>query len=393
MSDQCSGDGGSTLTVWLAGAPERARDGALTASLVEDLLTLLQPHGVTGVWTSEPRTYRASPRGLAQLRAAIEVGRVTSVVMSAEPGRTAGDATGRVDFTSRQQYLPAVQVGARIAAPGAAIGAMVEPLAQFVQRWAERLEAGAAFLSTDPDDGFLQTRYERERLQGTVFNWAAVRRYARGVFWGMLLGPDLCGVLGGLERVQAEAPVDEARRLGEGLWLQVSAVPPPPEDALQRLEAYLQPLLGWTRDDLTRLGQPRPTPGEARPPGTSIVSMARPQGTRRERVRPHVSVQYLGPVGVDTGLHVHLAAPPSASEREVLVRLVGDWYTAGVLGQFGGAGFHDLMGPSEEATVLHWRIDLGSADGPRAIHDLAARLGALPSPGIERLVVGTERVG
>ena len=111
------------------------------------------------------------------------------------------------------------------------------------------------------------------------------------------------------------------------------------------------------------------------------------------RERKAVPIRGLRDAGVDVALNVYLAGPPTASQLTYLVAMVQRWYADRSEGKFGGDGFHDLMGPTVDGRVVRWQSDLGSADGARALRELARRLAELPNVTVQRLVLGTEVAG
>lgn len=393
------------ITAWLAGPPSLRTEAQLLTTLVDDLLGLLKPYAVRSVWTSEPRIYRTGPRGRALLADALADNRVTMFILASQPGAmAAGHAAVTVNLGQHPEQPLATSVDLSLQPySDAAWWTVAAQLTEFVTRWFAPLQAAAAFVSTSSiehhqwhgDTGTV-TAYERERHLPSLSQWPDLRRYLRGAFWGTGLGPDLCAQLGGQDRVLHEAPVTLAQRLDHGLWLQLSEIPPAEPAALARLAAYLAPLLEWTRADVLA-GEAEARARQAYAESAASVEasvssgMPEPATSHHGGRRRAVPMRLIGEPGTDVGLNVYLATPPTPSQRVTVETALEAWYRLGSTGAFGGAGFHDVIGPSADGAVLRWLVDLGSADDRRALRALAEQLAELPGVTVERLVVGTER--
>lgn len=403
------------VTAWLAGPPGLRGEAELLTVLLDDLLRLLRPYGIRSVWTSEPRIYRTGSRGRALLAEALADGRVEGLVLDNRPVvAEAGSANAHLRLGPSSEpdlaFLMTIVVRPALMNSPAQIAAQ---LTGFLLRWLGPLRAAAAFISYSwiqdgrrVGDQPLRTAYEEEHGLPTLISWSALRRYARGAFWGTGLGPDLCAQLGGQVRVLREAPVALARPVDKGVWLQLSDSPPAEPAALAHLAAFLAPLLTWTREDVlaveseahgeeaiaklirstsvkaTAFLPPAPTPetADASPAPLSSASQA-------------VPIRGLRDLEPETGLNVYLAAPPTPAQRATMETAMEAWYREGFNGHFGGTGFHDLTGPTVDGRVMRWHADFGSADARHAIRSLARRLAELPGATVERLVVGTEHAG
>jgi hypothetical protein len=397
------------VTAWLGAAPELRARADVLVGLVDSVLALVEPWGVESVSTSEPHTYRLSPRGRAQLARALADGRVDDLVLASPlpaPSPGQGVAAGAVAsvFPGGGRSVGALgSVGIRLAVgPGGGVAETTARLVAFLRQWFAAIDASAAFVSLltwerfpgggaaawrQVGDAPELTALEREPDRGTLEPGPAVRRFARGAFWGTGLGRELCARLGGRERVLQEAPVPLRQALGEGVWLQVSEAPPAEAAALARLAAYMAPLLNWTRSDVRALvGAVRPPPVDRAP--QPAATPPRPAARARVPVRWLESIEES-----EIGLNVYLTTEP---DREQLVRLrdaVEAWYAANAGGALAGKGFQLLGGPSVDGVVVRWSADLGAADPLAAVADLARRLASLPGPEVTRLEVGTEEVG
>jgi hypothetical protein len=270
-----------------------------------------------------------------------------------------------------------------------ATGTVVDEMAQLIRHWFAPLHAAAAFVSNREGGYVGSTRHESHSDRRMLVTWEAVNHYARGTTWSMGLGPTLCNRLEGAESVLANAPVPIKGRLGDGVWLQCSGNPADDyESVLAALEAYLYPLLDWTRDDpIVQWPKPYAPPSDSTPRRGRSTSPSPVAGV----VTP-VPVEYLPDVGLDTGLNLYLREPLDETRLAALTELVGDWYGRGLFGGFGGVGFHELRGPIVDGSILRWRIDFGSADILVALETLARELGATEL-GMQRLVIGVEHVG
>jgi hypothetical protein len=214
--------------------------------------------------------------------------------------------------------------------------------------------------------------------------------------------------IGGRERVLHDAPVEIARAVNDGVWLQVSNGIPT-EHALARLAAYLSPVLDWAASDILAAnaeGRDRRTAArretavdDLSPLVMEAMAQARAEVTTDASVAVRKAVpirglhEFLDELSVDVAIKIQLDQPPT---REQLARLMATlyvWYEAGFQGEFGGKGFHDLTGPTIDGRVVRWHADLGSADGKRAIKELAGRLARVKDPAIRRLALGTDSAG
>jgi hypothetical protein len=395
------------LTAWLA-APPTLRDAhELVFALVDDLLLVLRPYAIRTIYTSEPRYYRLGSTGRARLAEALTSGQVENLHLGSDPAtRAQGSAVASLFLGSKASVDTATRVGIRIQPyedSGAEPALIARQLVHFVARWFGRLRAAAAFVSDRLDDDTNCTVYEAERSQGALFTWPALRRYSRGVFWGTGLGPDHCAQLGGREQVLRDAPADVRRPLEEGVWLQLSEVPPAEPYAYRRLGEYLAPLMTWTRDDVQLMV---PSAGDTAETASSAIArqpaelpsipgtlQGLPSGSLgRRRAVPMRLIG--GDVEVQTGLNVYLSEPPTPGQLEALIAAVQAWYQEGFDGAFpsglGQGAFHHLFGPSVEGAVLRWHVDFGSADERHALKSLRMRLADVTNVSVLRLIVGTE---
>lgn len=388
------------LVAWLGGSPALGGDADRLLALLDDVLALARPYGVDSVWSSEPRTYRLTPRGRDALGQALAAGRPESLIVASDPRVRTSGATAELTLGAREFPSAARQVSVRLRPPDRWDETALQ-LVDLVQRWFAPVGAAAAFVSafrfgdTAAQDDPTVTAHERGPERQALWTvWPALPRYLRGAFWGNGLGAGLCARLGGPERVLADAPVALARPLGDGVWLQLPGTPPAAGEDLARLGEYLAPLLHWTKADVAPLAPPRPrVPSRQRPAGAATAS----SGSSRPPRGRAVAVRLASELGPDVALNVTLAASPTDEQRAAIEAAVDAWYHAGFAGAFpSGVGrgvFHDLTGPSSDGAVLRWQADLGSADVERAIRVLAERLGAVPGVAVRRLVVGTEEVG
>jgi hypothetical protein len=266
---------------------------------------------------------------------------------------------------------------------------VLEQLVALVTRWFVEWGAGAAFVSfagpgrPEQQDVPLRTAHEVAHILPTLLLWPDVCRYSRGAFWGTGLGPDLCDPLSGRDRVLRDAPVSVAQPLGDGAWLQLSGIPPAEPAELQQLATFLQPLLTWTAADLL---------AHARSHVTTIPPEEEQHRPRQRPIRgaPTLPVRFRRDFEGTGGFNLHLAAPPTAAQRDDIQAVMDAWYQDGFWGAFGGRGLHELTGPSVDGAVLRWFIDFGSADERIAVRVLAQRLAPLPGLAGARLVIGTE---
>jgi hypothetical protein len=401
-ADRTPSLGRLALTAWLAGPPELGNDPEFAMALITDLLLFLrggeQRFRVDSVLTDEPRIYPTDSQGLADLARRIRAKSARELDFAGESrDRAVGDVTAHItlgrSLSFRSPLATAVGVALR-PADGHRLADTTERVVGFVKRWFVAMSAVSAFVSNygalagrSFGDHSTATEHEHGAERTVLLEWEDLRRFARGAFWGTGLGPDLCARLGGRERVLSEAPAARKEPLGEGVWLQLSAAPPTDQSSLETLRVYLQPLLEWTRVDLAT--QFPNGPRERSGGGHGRLA------SRDSASSPRVSVQVLPRFHEDHsgGLNIYLGAPPTSEEQEVIERTVRSWYDSSFQASSSGAqqaGFHDIRGPTVEAQVMRWFIDLGMANAPVALDALAAELGRLGGVKVDRLVVGTE---
>lgn len=239
---------------------------------------------------------------------------------------------------------------------------------------------------------------------------ARLRTYA----WGMLLSGRHLDALGGLERVEASAPVAEVRDLSSAAWplaflRQSESLDDVSIDQLRALRDYLRPLLSPTRRG-RYIGPPlrlaewhesgglqslrQPTAGGPLRQLPPIPMPPRPlhAARRRPTTSPAGSVAIerrppLDPESLD--FTVELSAPLNEPDRVRLEGLILDWYEDGANGAYGGP-LHFIGSvvyvDEDPPPRIEWWIDAGPADLERALADLAGRLASHAS--VVRLIVG-----
>ena len=123
------------------------------------------------------------------------------------------------------------------------------------------------------------TPVEREARPNSIFFGPnALERYVRGPGWGLWLTTRHIDLLGGIERMKAEAPVLLVEPRGEGVWLQLTLDPwAVTEEALERFADYLKPLTPTV--ELLRLADSQPL-YHPEPPQFSL----RPRRRREPRI-------------------------------------------------------------------------------------------------------------
>ncbi|MFN8526488.1 MAG: hypothetical protein U0821_25585 [Chloroflexota bacterium] len=262
----------------------------------------------------------------------------------------------------------------------------------------------AALVSDRPMDFGITTSWEGDRRVHVPVTRSELSRLGRGCFWGTGLGAGLCERLGGVERVLAEAPAPIKLRGREGVWLQLSELPPAPARALEELQRYLAPILDWTDAEIMA-GRPRSREfaGTAYVPEKTRAEHAAERAARKHRDAappieyvPDLAEDATAPQ--DVTLNLYFAAPlnePGLAQMEAVIEA---WFGAGLDGAFpydedGPSGMHQVDGPSIDGAVLRYTIDFGSADADAAIQDLAERLAECESLHALQIVVGTETVG
>lgn len=392
------------MTAWVAGPPSARNDSALLVFLVEDVLRLLKPYGIGLLLSSEPKTYGPSDEGLRLLAESLAEGRIDGISLGSQPSRLQGPGYGCADLDFGQATYPsemAVRIGVRIRPfQSEDVASVGESLTTFARSWFARLGAAAAFVSASwMVDGYMvgdsDSRTSHEAVHGlpSLTLWPDLCRFARGAFWGMGLGHDLCERLGGRERVLGEAPALVAEPLATGAWLQLSGVPPADPVEIERLRGFLAPVLNWSLSD-TLHGKLFAPAGRARELVPNRGSQ-RIESTTPKRVvegfRIAVPTRFLRQLSSLEGVSIHFDSPPTREQSSTIEALVADWYRQGFNGGFGGAGLHSISGPIVEGSVLRWLVDFGDVDVRQAGHALARILGQLKGIRVARLVFGTEQ--
>jgi len=221
---------------------------------------------------------------------------------------------------------------------------------------AEVTGASTGFISSD-EPGPAETSYELQIDRDQDLGLAESDRWLRGVFWCTLLSQGHLDALGGIERVEREAPVARTRRLrgrnGPLLLLQAS-------DDLDGFDAAtLAPLREFLAPVL---------------PPPSV----RPEGPTRppEPPRPTPSVEMDDDADGDVTVQLTFRGHLGEDDRAALDSLLDAWYLLAVHGIFGGF-VHNMDAPAFEensdTSECVVGIDLGSA-GDDALQPLVQLL-------------------
>jgi hypothetical protein len=409
---------------WLAFRPAARQETAkLMVALVEEMDTLFSQYPIDAIYSSEPRSYRRTPRGRRALARAIEDDRVERLTWATPsrgpggPGRTGlADAQCLLTFPSKRfsQTVGSVSIVIQPNVQSAYLS-LTQVVTSVLTQWFEPLGAVSAFVSHygmveggEIGDHPLITRHERQ--SGIVLGPHAVERYLRGVFWAMGLGAQLCSYLGGQEAVLRNAPVARALSTGSGVWLLASDEPPGSRNDFVRLATYLAPLIGTANDiravetvaDAGDTGQINWRQSEYAASEELAAVLEEAAALPSRELSTNMPVQKRVPIRglralldleADAALNLYLERPPTRPQLVRLVATMQAWYEQGVTGGFGGAGFHSLEGPTVDGRVVRWNADLGSADSERAIHSLATQLAVLPDVNVTQLVIGTNSTG
>jgi len=202
--------------------------------------------------------------------------------------------------------------------------------------------ASTGFIASNEEAG--HTKYEYETNRYAKEGLEESDRWLRGVFWCTLLSQGHIEALGGIERVEREAPVAEVQRLrglnGPLLLLQAS-------DSLAGFDtAALVPVYEFLAPVL-----PPPAP-------LSEVPESRPRAPRSE---PAVEID--PDIDADVAARLTFSGLLNEADRANLDQLLDAWYVLAVHGVFGGY-VHNLDATAidydSETTVCTIGIDLGS---------------------------------
>jgi hypothetical protein len=227
--------------------------------------------------------------------------------------------------------------------------AFQERLLRYFVAAAEAVSASTGFISNDSgisDDTPLsngKTRYEDETHMRSGEVLEQSDRVLRGVFWCNLLSRGHLERLGGIERVEREAPVAQTRRLrsrnGPLLLLQ----------ATDDLRTFDSGVLERLTDFLV----------SALPQKRSFPDEAPPQPTRSE---PTVEIDQ--DVDADVVLQLIFKGEVADDDRAVLDDLLDSWYVLAVHSVF-GSPVHNMAAPEYEpagqTSQCSIEIDLGNS--------------------------------
>jgi hypothetical protein len=245
-----------TVTAWLGAPPNLKLDGERVGSVIDDALRLYGNKSEIEIRSSEPCRYRLTPTGRESLSRAITRGAVRSLLYYGE--YPASYASGENRFSIRFDDLPDPYQASTfsVVITDKDTVSTAAAVSETIKRWFVCLDAACAWVSyrrgddIDDSSSTAWTKLEATRRQRLSSYWPALQTFVRGAFWGNLLSASHCDRLGGRDRILREAPVWHAQPVGEGIWLQLSKTLPPSPDAVDRLEAYLAPLLNWTPTDV-----------------------------------------------------------------------------------------------------------------------------------------------
>lgn len=164
-----------------------------------------------------------------------------------------------------------------------------------------------------------------------------------------------------------EAPAALAFPRSGGVWLELTASPwDVPDAALDRLEAYLAPILPSLR---------RLRAADAPPLRRSAGGVVTPADAYAGHRAARLAWEWTGRGDGDSvALTLRCAETPSPEAAAALDRAVAAWYDAGAAEAFPGGGFHYLSDIQWDGTVAHWWVDVGFAEVEPAVNDLARRL-------------------
>jgi hypothetical protein len=331
---------------------------------LQDFAEELQARGYrVQLLTSRPSEGLYTPRSWQRAAAAMTEGKLEYLELNATPS----DGDSRAWATWRQPAQFAVaesDFGVLFGNPP------LTDVAAFLARCLDLAELSGL------EQGLMLSPGMPERLRMTLtpleikarFGPNALRRYVRGVGWGLWLTAGHLAGLGGRERVLKEAPVHRLVERPSGLWLELTADPfeVVPEEALARLERFLAPIFPTVEQVLAAdRWEPEPSVGEA-------VTEA---DAYRDFAGPPVAHEWLRHVEEDmVGIHVQLEREPTPEVAAALERAVGTWHADWSVEDAEPGPLHDLLGPSWDEEGAHWNLDTGHADLEAALGDLMRRL-------------------
>lgn len=135
-----------------------------------------------------------------------------------------------VSYEERSTTVVCATVGLELVAPGCELAVIQAGIVHLVLDLARRMPAVTAAVGPHGQIGLSQL----EAGSGWEQSQATTDRWIRGPYWGIVLGPLQIETLGGMERIEAEAPFARIQRVGT------------PEHPLLYLQATETVRLDWT---------------------------------------------------------------------------------------------------------------------------------------------------
>lgn len=379
-------DIGHTIVAWIA-APPSFRDNTESIELlIDDLLDVLKPFQVSLMQTTEPRIYRTTAHGRALLSEALRA-----------------QCVGRIWFG--EPVSPYIHLGRGLSDPvivSLTVGSLipheqrelVAKVSAFAKRWFVSMDAASAFVS-NRQESTTRTSYEIEHQRSVPVDWSEVRCHFRGAFWGNALGQDLCTILGGLESVIKNAPVQLAEPLGNGVWLQVTEEFSPSRKELGRLSDYLAPILEWPLADSEREQKRKSAQLRVVRISEDMAFLSNPLLPSRDT--PLIPTRELeNPYDQDDVylvFNIYFGQPLVPSQRDVLISALHAWFHAGQHGEYGGGRLRSMSEPAINGVAARFSVDITYADRMSSIDALRRQLSSFAELGVREIVVGIEKVG
>lgn len=380
----------------LAASPLLRYKVPLLILLVREIRALLRTYGVMGIYSSEPRLYRDSPNADKLLAEALSFQCINQIDMVSET-TVCGQAHVSINLGSVSPIERATSITIIVHPVNELLlFDVAAAFSAFINRWFEKLGAASAFVdvSFDPNQQVFQAIKLLRHNYGVLSEWADVRRFITGVFWGQALGHDLCKRLGGQHKVMHEAPFAVSAELGQGVWLQFPPVKFNHEQ-VESISAYFLPLISWTKDDVNN--------SQHVVQSMRLISY---KAQRRQRIplsfpKAQVPLHLLdhGLDELDTAINIYFDTSLSKDQSAKVGAEIDRWYNDGTRRHFATDSnsmfglFHSLEGPAINGTVWRYSLDRGpDVDALKAFDVLCKRLAALPNIAISKVVIGLEVV-
>lgn len=364
-------------------------DGDTKNVILELLLDVAAFFGVYSsvehIYTDEPLLYKLTPEGRKALSDVIKEGRVSRLRIIGRPDSPPLNATINISNDARETGTLLLEFGILLSTREEYSAASFHAVT-LMKSWFPRLRGATAGTNADELNSPENQRGDQRRLLPP--HWLNVTRFVQDIFWSNCFGPDLCMRLGGQDKILRDAPVAIAEALGEGVWLQLTEMPPPDRAARDRFAAYIAPLLDWTDQEVIHQ---LPTRENAQP-ARSVPEARRSSAVN---VAPIPALRWTDEIGDrEAAINIHTSTQMTKEQQEQIIGVLEAW-ADGSLNE-NNIPWIGMSTLSSNVLVIRGELEFGSYDTDRidqALEDLRVRLAALPGTRVREIVLGLETIG